>query len=181
MITIWLIQFTYQKMDGLLQPMIAGAVGREVSGLSFGIIVVALLVVGAASSALVLRTQGNLIERGIMAMPGAESIYTTTKKLMPRSESVTGDTSFNTVVRVEYSRRGVWSVGFLMAVIEDDQGTNHGVVYMPSTPMPQSGWLVQVPMTEIQSIGWNSGEAMQYIVTAGVTRPTSMAIGRLEI
>ena len=63
MITIWLIQFTYQKMDGLLQPMIAGAVGREVSGLSFGIIVVALLVVGAASSALVLRTPGNLIER----------------------------------------------------------------------------------------------------------------------
>ena len=68
-----------------------------------------------------------------------------------------------------------------MAVIEDDQGTNHGVVYMPSTPMPQSGWLVQVPMSEIQSIDWSAGEAMQYIVPAGVTCPASMAIGRLEI
>ena len=181
MITIWLIQFTYQKMDGLLQPMISGVVGREVSGLSFGIIVVALLVVGAASSALVFRTPGYLIERGIMAMPGVGSIYSTTKKLRPGSDSGTGDTGFNTVVRVEYPRRGVWSVGFLMAVIEDDQGTNHRVVYMPSTPMPQSGWLVQVPMSEIQSIDWSSGEAMQYIVTAGVTCPTSMAIGRLEI
>ena len=28
MITIWLIQFTYQKMDGLLQPMIAAVAGR---------------------------------------------------------------------------------------------------------------------------------------------------------
>ena len=181
MITIWLIQFTYQKMDGLLQPMISGVVGREVSGLSFGIIVVALLVVGAASSALVFRTPGYLIERGIMALPGVGSIYSTTKKLMPGSDTGTGDTGFNTVVRVEYPRRGVWSVGFLMAVIKDDQGSDHGVVYMPSTPMPQSGWLVQVPMTEIQSIDWNSGEAMQYIVTAGVTCPTSMAIGKLEI
>ena len=181
MITIWLIQFTYQKMDGLLQPMIAGVVGRDVSGLSFGIIVVALLVVGAASSALVFRTPGYLIERGIMAMPGVGSIYSTTKKLMPGSDTGTGDTGFNTVVRVEYPRGGVWSVGFLMAVIKDDQGSDHGVVYMPSTPMPQSGWLVQVPMGEIQSIDWNSGEAMQYIVTAGVTCPTSMAIGKLEI
>ncbi len=181
MITIWLIQFTYQKMDGLLQPMIAAVAGREVPGLSFGIIVVALLVVGAASSALVFRTPGYLIERGIMAVPGVGAIYSTTKKLMPGSDSGTGDTGFNTVVRVEYPRRGVWSVGFLMAVIEDDQGTNHGVVYMPSTPMPQSGWLVQVPMSEIQFIDWSSGEAMQYIVTPGVTCPTSMAIGKLEI
>ena len=99
-----------------MQPMIAGVVGREVSGLSFGIIVVALLVVGAASSALVFRTPGNLIERGLMAMPGAGSIYSTTKKLMSRSDSVSGDTGFNTVVRVEYPRRGVWPVGVLMAV-----------------------------------------------------------------
>ena len=87
MITIWLIQFTYQKMDGLLQPMIAAVAGREVPGLSFGIIVVALLVVGAASSALVFRTPGYLIERGIMAMPGVGAIYSTTKKLMPGSDS----------------------------------------------------------------------------------------------
>ena len=180
MITIWLIQFTFQKMDGLLQPMISGVLGREITGLGFALIVVALLFVGAASSVVLFRTPGYLIERSFMAVPGVGAIYSTTKKLMPGSDSGAGDTGFNTVVRVEYPRLGVWSVGFLMAVITDDQGTEFGVVYMPSTPMPQSGWLVQIPMSEVQSIDWNSGEAMQYIVTAGVTCPASIKLRESE-
>ena len=181
LVTFWLVKFAYDKMDGLLQPIISSVVGQEVSGLSFAIIVVALLVVGALGSTIVFRSLGHLIERGITSTPGLGAIYGTTKKLMPGSDSGTGESGFDKVVRVEYPRPGVWSMGFLMAVIDDDKGTKHGVVYMPSTPMPQSGWLVQVPMTEIQSIDWNSGEAMQYIVTAGVTCPTSMAIRKLEI
>ncbi len=60
---------------------------------------------------------------------------------MPDSDAATSDTGFNTVVRVEYPRRGVWCVGFLMSVIADDQGTSHGVVYMPSIQyMDKAGW-----------------------------------------
>ena len=181
LVTFWLVKFAYDKLDGFFQPIISSVFGQEVPGLSVAIIMIVLLVLDALGSTVVFRTLGHFIERGITSMPGLGSIYTTTKKLMPDSDTGISDTGFNTVVRVEYPRRGVWCVGFLMAVIEDDQGTSHGAVYMPSTPMPQSGWLVQVPMSEIQSIDWNYGEAMQYIVTAGVTCPTSMAIGKLTI
>ncbi|MYH63054.1 MAG: DUF502 domain-containing protein [Caldilineaceae bacterium SB0675_bin_29] len=181
LVTFWLVKFAYDKLDGFFQPFISSVFGQEVPGLSVAIIMIVLLALDALGSTVVFRTLGHFIERGITATPGLGSIYTTTKKLMPDSDTGTDDTGFNTVVRVEYPRRGVWCVGFLMAVIEDDQGASHGAVYMPSTPMPQSGWLVQVPMSEIQSIDWNYGEAMQYIVTAGVTCPTSMTIGKLTI
>ena len=181
LVTLWVVKFAYDKLDGFFQPMISSVAGREVPGLSIAIIMLVLLAFGALGSTVVFRTLGRLIERVITSTPGLGSVYSTTKKLMPDSDAATGDTGFNTVVRVEYPRRGVWCVGFLMAVITDEQGTSHGAVYMPSTPMPQSGWLVQVPISEIQSIDWNYAEAMQYIVTAGITCPTSMAIGKFTV
>ena len=179
-ITFWLIQFAYQTMDRLLQPLISGVFGEEIPGLGFGIIIVALFMVGVLSSSVIFKTLGYLIERGISAVPGIGSIYSTTKKLLPGSEPSDTPTGFDMVVRVEYPRRGAWAVGFLMGIVNDGQGTQYGVVYMPSTPMPQSGWLMQVPLSEVEALDWTSANAMQYIVSAGVTCPSSMETRMLE-
>ena len=181
MVTFWLIQFAFQTMDGLLQPIISAIAGDEIPGLSFAIIIVALFIVGALSSNFLFRTPGYLLERGITAIPGVGSVYSTTKKLLPGSDrSATTATGFDTVVRIEYPRQGVWSVGFLMSTIDDAAGTKCGVVYMPSTPMPQSGWLVQLPLDEIELMDWSSAQAMRYIVTAGVTCPDAMELRAIE-
>lgn len=181
MVTFWLIQFAFQTMDGLLQPIISAIAGHEIPGLSFAIIIVALFVVGALSSTLLFRTPGYLIERGIAALPGVGAVYSTTKKLLPGSDSGTrAPTGFDTVVRIEYPRKGVWSVGFLMGFIEAEAGMKVGVVYMPSTPMPQSGWLVQLPLDQIEVTDWSSAQAMQYIVSAGVSCPDTMTMSALE-
>lgn len=181
MVTFWLIQFAFQTMDGLLQPIISAIAGKEIPGLSFAIIIVVLFVVGALSSTFLFRTPGYLLERGIVAIPGVGSIYSTTKKLLPGSNrGAATTTGFETVVRIEYPRQGVWSVGFLMAIIEESDGVKVGVVYMPSTPMPQSGWLVQLPLDDIRVMDWSSAQAMQYIVTAGVSCPDSMVMRAVE-
>ena len=181
MVTFWLIQFAFQTMDGLLQPIISAIAGHEIPGLSFAIIIVALFIVGALSSTLLFRTPGYLIERGITALPGVGAVYSTTKKLLPGSDpGARAPTGFDTVVRIEYPRKGVWSVGFLMSFIEDEAGSRVGVVYMPSTPMPQSGWLVQLPVDDIEVTDWSSAQAMQYIVSAGVSCPDSMTMSALE-
>ncbi len=179
-VTFWLIQFAFRTMDRLLQPLISTTLGREIPGLSFGIIILALFVVGVLSSSVIFKTLGYLIERGISAVPGIGSIYGTTKKLIPGSQPTDAPTGFDTVVRVEYPRLGAWAVGFLMSIVDDGQGTQYGVVYMPSTPMPQSGWLVQVPMSEIETLNWSSAEAMQYIVSAGINSPSSIEAKMLE-
>ncbi len=175
LITFWLVQFAFETLDGLLQPLIAAIAGEEVTGLSFAIIVASLLIVGAFSSNLVFNSFGYLAERGIISIPGVGSIYSTTKKLLAHSDSE-GETAtgFETVVRVEYPHLDVWSVGFLMGVVTDSGGTRFGVIYMPSTPLPQSGWLAQVPLEKIHVMDWSPAEAMQYIVSAGVSCPQSV-------
>ena len=181
LVTYWLLKFAFDSMDGLLQPAISAVFGQEMPGLSFAIIVVAVLAVGTFGSTAVFGWMGRLIERGITSTPGIGTIYRTTRKLIPGSEPSEGAMGFDRVVRVEYPRRGVWSVGFLMGIIDDGQGAKYGVVYMPSTPMPQSGWLVQVPLSEIQAVDWPSGAAMQYIVSAGVTCPSTMRLSPVEV
>lgn len=181
MVTFWLIQFAFQTMDGLLQPIISAIAGDEIPGLSFAIIIVALFIVGALSSNVLFRAPGYLFERGITAMPGIGAVYSTTKKLLPGSGAgARAPTGFDKVVRIEYPRRGVWSVGFLMGFIQDPDGAQCGVVHMPSTPMPQSGWLVQLPVDEIEVMDWSSVQAMQYIVSAGVSCPDTMAMSALQ-
>lgn len=176
LLTFWLVKFAFDTLDGLLQPIISGIFGEEVPGLSFAIIVVALLVVGALSSTALFRWMGRRTERGIIATPGIGAIYGTVKKLLPGSEPTEGGLGFSKVVRVEYPRRGAWAVGFLMGIIEDGEGNKYGVVYMPSTPMPQSGWLMQVPVSELQDVDWSSAAAMQYIVSAGVSCPSTIQV-----
>ena len=180
LVTYWLLKFAFDSMDGLLQPVISAVFGQEMLGLSFAIIVVAVLAVGTFGSTAVFAWLWRLIERGITSTPGIGTIYKTTRKLIPGSEPSEGAMGFDRVVRVEYPRRGVWSVGFLMGIIDDGQDAKYGVVYMPSTPMPQSGWLVQVPLSEIQAVDWPSGAAMQYIVSAGVTCPSTMRLSPVE-
>ena len=181
LVTYWLLKFAFDEMDGLLQPLISAIFGREITGLSFAIVVVLLLAVGGVGSTAMFKWAWRMIERGITSTPGIGAIYGTTKKLIPGSEQSQGAMGFDKVVRVEYPRRGVWSVGFLMGVIEDDEGARYGVVYMPSTPMPQSGWLVQLPLSEIQAVDWPSGSAMQYIVSAGVNSPSTMRLSPMDV
>ncbi len=181
LLTFWLVKFAFDTLDGLLQPAIAVVFGRELTGLGVAIIVVALLLVGAVASTSVFRWTGRGIERGIISTPGIGSIYGTTKKLLPGSGPGEMSMGFDTVVRVEYPRHGVWTVGFLMGVVDNGQDGKLGVVYMPSTPMPQSGWLIQVPLSEIETVNWSSSVAMQYIISAGVTSPSSIQARPMEI
>ena len=180
LVTYWLLKFAFDQMDGLLQPAISAVAGQEMPGLSFAIVVVAVLAVGAVGSTRVFRWVGRMVERGITSTPGIGAIYSTSKKLIPGSDQGKDAMGFDRVVRVEYPRRGVWSVGFLMGVVEDGDGARYGIVYMPSTPMPQSGWLVQLPLNEIQVVDWPSGSAMQYIVSAGVNCPSTMRLSPME-
>ena len=181
LLTLWLVKFAFDTLDGLLQPGISTVFGRELTGLGFAIIVVALLVVGALASTTVFRWAGRVIERSIISTPGIGSIYGTAKKLIPGSGPSEASMGFDTVVRVEYPRRGAWTVGFLMSILDDGQGVSYGVVYMPSTPMPQLGWLIQVPLSEIQAVDWSSSMAMQYIVSAGVTCPGTIRAGQMKM
>ena len=85
------------------------------------------------------------------------------------------DNKKNTVVLVEYPRKGSWAVGF---ATKDNQGeisdkTNKKLVnvFIPTTPNPTSGFLLMFPKDEVIYLDLTFEEASKFIVSAGTSNP----------
>ena len=90
------------------------------------------------------------------------------------TESFTNkDNKQNSVVLLEYPRKGVWAVGFATkenkGMIQDmiqDELIN---VFVPTTPNPTSGFLLMVPKKDLIFLDVSFEQASKFIVSAGTT------------
>jgi uncharacterized membrane protein len=70
---------------------------------------------------------------------------------------ITKKQSFSTVVKVEFPKVGVYSIGFL---------TNKNTVFIPTAPNPTSGFLIKTDKYEILE-NMTVESAIRYIVSMG--------------
>jgi uncharacterized membrane protein len=98
-----------------------------------------------------------LANRIIYKFPGVNQIYKLFKETF---DVVTSKQSFKTVVKVEFPKAGVYSLGFL---------TNENTIFIPTTPNPTSGFLITTNKYEI--LDMNVEEAIKYVVSIGTVIP----------
>lgn len=77
----------------------------------------------------------------------------------------------NRVVRIQYPKEGIWSLGFLTSEIDLDDGERWAVVFLPTAPLPNSGWVALVRMEEVYEVDISAGEAMSITLSAGMLTP----------
>ena len=79
----------------------------------------------------------------------------------------------NSVVLVEYPRKGSWAVGFATkdntGEISDKTNKKLVNVFVPTTPNPTSGFLLMLPKEEITYLDMTFEEASKFIVSAGTS------------
>ena len=166
-VTYFIAAFAFNSIDGILQPIIKQIFGRNITGLSFITIFILIFFIGILSSSSVVRAFIRYIEQFVERLPLVNAIYRTSKQV---STAFTGSKSgggFSRVVAIEYPKESVWTIGFLTNLIDFD-GVEHGYVYMPSTPVPNTGWLAVVPKTKIKFLDLNAEQAMRIIVAGGL-------------
>ncbi len=174
-VTFAIFQFAFDTLDGQLQPVIEGIFGREIRGLGFLVILLIALLLGAFGPLAVIRYPGRLLERGIRGLPIAGDVYSASKQIAESMSAAEGSPGLRTVVRVEYPRRGAWTVGFLTKTVTMHDDEVMAVVYMPSTPLPNTGWMVLLPVEDVEIMDMSTQEAMQFILTGGIVSPDSIA------
>lgn len=89
------------------------------------------------------------------------------------------NTLFKEAVIIEYPRPGIYSVGFITAIVPPEYARNIPAppgeecvsVFIPTTPNPTSGWLCMVPRSSVRILNMTSGEAMRLIVSGGAVFP----------
>jgi uncharacterized membrane protein len=185
--TLLVIRFLVGLLDTSLL-LIPPSIRPDIPGL--GVILSIALVFG--TGALIANILGAKLwawaEVQLDRIPLVRSLYGGTKKLAETlfSES---SSSFKKVVMVEWPRAGVWAIGFQAGEPIPEVVTHAGqdliAVFVPTAPIPSSGYLMQVPRDSVTVLDMTIEEAMRYIVSLGVATPAphvpSPAIARPPI
>jgi uncharacterized membrane protein len=78
-------------------------------------------------------------------------------------------------VLIEYPRAGTLSVGFLMNLAVDEAGRSLAVVYIPTAPLPNSGFVTILPVAEVYETELSVQEVMRLVLSGGSLSPARFA------
>jgi uncharacterized membrane protein len=189
-VTLLIVRFFMRLMEGLLRTFVPGAVDIEHMWLGIpGVAAVVSLVLTIAVLALTGLLVTNLLGRQLIEVwegllqriPIVRSVYSGAKTFAETIFSKKGQ-AFKRVVLVEFPHPGAYTIGFLsaqtVAEICSRTGVEIAAVYVPTAPLPTTGFVLLVPRAKLVELDMSVDQAMKMIVTLGVVTPAWPAPGR---
>ena len=138
---------------------------------------VALYILGVATTRVIGRRMINLFDYFMNRIPFVQTIYGSVKKLISALQQKPD--SVQRVVLVEFPSPNMKTVGFVTRVLYDNHtGQELAAVYIPTTPNPTSGYLEIIPLDQLISTNWTMDEAMTFIISGGAVAPEKIHYSR---
>lgn len=167
-ITIWVIQFLFGLFDPIFRELFLQRLpGPYIPGTGLLVMLILIYLAGwFTTHGLGLR----LIDyghRGLEFLPVIKAIYGPLRsavQLMGNAES----RPYRGVVLVEFPRAGAKSIGLITSQLGDLDGEEVVAVYVPTTPVPSSGFLIVVPAKEVIPTDFTVDDAMKIIISGGI-------------
>ena len=166
-ITALILKFFFDLLDPLLQPVTDMLPGREVRGLGLVGLLVLIYLVGLVTAFVLGRRAIDLAHRVLEFIPLVKGIYGTTRAAVDMLSN-TNEDRYSGVVLIEFPRPGIKSIGLITSRITDPDGREMLAVYIPTTPIPSSGFLVIAPVEEVMLTDMSVEEAMRVVISGGV-------------
>ncbi|HLJ31457.1 MAG TPA: DUF502 domain-containing protein [Candidatus Babeliales bacterium] len=133
-----------------------------------------IFIAGTLYNMFLLRPIIHAIENLFSRIPLIRPVYSGIKKLV-EAFSFQDKASFTKVVRVEFPRPGIYSIGFLANQVDEtiapDARHKYFTIFIPTTPNPTSGFLIVAPEHEIAVIDISRQAAMAMIISGGIIQP----------
>jgi uncharacterized membrane protein len=171
-ITMWVLMWLFNAMDGVVAPLIDQFFGRHIPGLGFISMIAIILIVGALSRNLIGHAIFKFFERIVSTIPLARTIYGATKDLISAFQPGKSGKSFRQVVLVEYPRQGLFTIGFVTNSISiagaDQLNTDMVSIYIPNPPNPTSGVMVLVPRNQIRILDISVEAGLKLVLSGGI-------------
>ena len=104
-------------------------------------------------------------------VPGINLVYSVVSNVFTavRRSQLASD-NFKRAVLVEFPHPGMKVPAFVTSETKDEvTGQNILCVYVPTTPVPTSGYMLMVPENKVVSLDWDLQETLQAIVSGGIT------------
>lgn len=169
-ITYWVLKLFFDTIDGLLSPAIETIIGQKIPGAGLLILVVLVYIVGLSSKNILGRTLIETAQNVVLRIPIVNSIYSPARQLIASFTGGSG-TGFKRVVIVEYPRVGAWTIGFLTGTTVDETGQDLAIVYIPTAPTPNSGWVAIFPAEQVHDTDMKVQMAIRMVLSGGIVTP----------
>lgn len=183
-LTYLIIRFVFDLADGVLRPWVEWIVRQFGFDLTLpGPGIVAAVIVVYLVGALVSFRLGKIVvdwARGyLLKIPFIGTIYSANRQLI-ESFSGTSVAGFKRVVLVQFPRAGTWSLGFLTGVTDAGDAEKLIMTYVPTAPLPNSGFVVLMPPDEVLDTDLSVPDAMQLIFSGGIVSPRTIRTRKID-
>lgn len=169
-ITLWILVWIFVFIDNILQPVLNLLFGRPIPGVGFGIVIILIYLAGLVAGNIGGKQLIEFAHSVVARVPVVRPLYFSIKQIL-ESFSETGKTVFTQVVLVEFPRRGMRTIGFVVSETLDKAGKKLLSIYVPGSPNPTSGFLQIMSETEVIRTNIPVNEAMKMIISVGKVMP----------
>ena len=186
LVTYFVFNFFYDVLASLLEPLVRSLNIPKTGGFDWtdlvavaGVLVV-IYVVGLLIGWAVVKFLINQIHDLIGRIPVVGAVYKTTRVGIDFL-SDTQQQDYRGVVLIEFPRLGVLSIGLITSHLGMLDGVEDYLsIYVPTTPVPSSGYLVVAASSKVTPTDITVDEAMRIIISGGILAGEIIA-GRVSL
>ncbi len=111
-------------------------------------------------------------------VPGVNMIYRVVSNVFEGISKSQDIKEFKRVVLIEFPHPGIRAPAFVTSECTDSNtGKTILCVYVPTTPVPTSGYMLLIPEDKVWALDWNLEETLQAVVSGGMTVPKKISWG----
>lgn len=173
-ITVLVFKFLFSFTAKLFLPVVSKYLDELPALLRLTVSALIFLMVVYLVGLIVAHVVGRKIvafgENLIMRLPVLKTIYLSSKRVV-NAVAASGNTTFKSVVLIDFPRVGAKSIGFVTGYIEDDHGRKCCKIFIPTAPNPTSGFLQIIPVEDVTSTNISIDEGIGMIVSGGFLGP----------
>ena len=176
-ITVLVLKFFFDLLDPVLEPLVELLPGDSVTGTGMAGLIILVYLLGLFAALVVGRRLIGFGHRVMEVIPVVKGIYGTTRmaiEILSKGDNGTGEGEvgdshqYTGVVLVDFPRIGVKSIGLITSSMLDADGEEILSVYIPTTPIPSSGFLVIVPASDVMRTDIAVEDAMRVVISGGI-------------
>ena len=181
-IAVWVLWWVFSSVDNLIQPIIEAIFRREIAGLGFAIFLVLIYITGVIASNYIGKRIIRFFESLLTRVPVFRQLYIGTKQVV---EGLSGTgmnkAAFREVVFVEFPRDGMTTLAFITNEITDKSGKKLFAIYIPTAPVPTSGYFEMVTEDKIIRTDIPVDEGIKIVVSSGMILPDEVTTGKQSV
>jgi uncharacterized membrane protein len=161
----------------------AAVTGRVHPLVGVGISLLLVIVVSWLAGGFLGRRMISSLDRTLQSVPIVRSVHPYTKQLVDFFLSDQGP-EFENVVALQFFNPGIWSIGFVtgpgMKTVREKIGRRTLSVFLPSSPVPMTGYTAFVDADEVVPLSISVDDAIRVVVSGGVLIPPAESLQELE-